>query len=194
MRSRTRFGWRATSNPATIAVPASIDRRVVSMRRVVVLPAPFGPSSPKISPAPTDTLTPRTASTGPLREERLVEIVGNDRGISTCLHWNLLSNLSRFFEERRKGRVSRHLVRGRRSTTRPPRAIPTRCPRSSASRSRARLRRRILSGTLPRPRTVSRAPPSPRFRAPPEPARSRPGVADCARAGARPRRREEAPV
>jgi hypothetical protein len=32
------------------------------MRRVVVFPAPFGPSSPKISPAETDRSMPLTAS------------------------------------------------------------------------------------------------------------------------------------
>ena len=32
---------------------------------MVVLPAPFGPSSAKISPRRTVKLTPRTAATGP---------------------------------------------------------------------------------------------------------------------------------
>ncbi len=38
---------------------------VVSMRNVVVFPAPFGPRNPNISPRPTSMLTPRTASTRP---------------------------------------------------------------------------------------------------------------------------------
>ena len=38
------------------------------MRRVVVLPAPFGPRKPKISPAPTLRSTPRTASTSDFRD------------------------------------------------------------------------------------------------------------------------------
>src|SRR5262245_35723197 len=37
------------------------------MRSVVVLPAPFGPRKPKISPVPTSRSTPRTASTTLLR-------------------------------------------------------------------------------------------------------------------------------
>ena len=37
------------------------------MRSVVVLPAPFGPRKPKISPRATCRLTPRTASTAPPR-------------------------------------------------------------------------------------------------------------------------------
>jgi len=38
--------------------------RVVSTPIVVVLPAPFGPSRPKISPAPTVKEMPSTALTG----------------------------------------------------------------------------------------------------------------------------------
>ncbi len=65
MRRRTSWGWRATSKPATDADPASIGSRVVSMRRVVVFPAPLGPRNPKISPGATEMVTPRTASTAP---------------------------------------------------------------------------------------------------------------------------------
>jgi hypothetical protein len=36
---------------------------VISILIVVVLPAPFGPSSPKSSPSAISKLTPRTAST-----------------------------------------------------------------------------------------------------------------------------------
>ena len=46
-----------------VAVPSSIGSRVVSMRSVVVFPAPLGPRKPKISPRSTSMLTPRTAST-----------------------------------------------------------------------------------------------------------------------------------
>ena len=38
---------------------------VVSMPMVVDLPAPFGPSSPKNWPEPTDRSMPRTAGTSP---------------------------------------------------------------------------------------------------------------------------------
>ena len=42
------------------------------MRIVVVLPAPFGPRKPKISPSFTCRSTPRTASTMPLRPLKLL--------------------------------------------------------------------------------------------------------------------------
>ena len=47
------------------AARASGSTRVVSMLAVVVLPAPFGPSSPKISPSATVRLRPSTAVTPP---------------------------------------------------------------------------------------------------------------------------------
>src|SRR5450830_938382 len=67
MRRRTPAGLRRRSIPATVASPLVGVRRVVSMRRVVVLPAPFGPRKPTISPASTSRSTPRTASTLPWR-------------------------------------------------------------------------------------------------------------------------------
>src|SRR5215467_14136663 len=50
-----------------MAVPAVGLSSVVSMRSVVVLPAPFGPRKPTISPSPTVRSTPRTASVVRLR-------------------------------------------------------------------------------------------------------------------------------
>ena len=67
MRRRTASGSRATSTPATVAVPEVIDSSVVSMRTVVDFPAPFGPRKPNTSPASTLRSTPRTASTAPVR-------------------------------------------------------------------------------------------------------------------------------
>src|ERR1700727_1763439 len=72
MRVRPCCGGRATSKPATVAVPASIGSSVVSIRSVVVLPAPFGPRKPKVSPLATSMLTPRTASTVPPRALKLL--------------------------------------------------------------------------------------------------------------------------
>ena len=46
MRRRTSRAWVERSAPATVAVPAVGLSKVVSMRRVVVLPAPLGPSRP----------------------------------------------------------------------------------------------------------------------------------------------------
>ena len=52
------------SKPSTRTLPWSGDISVYSMRSVVVLPAPFGPSRPVISPSRAVKLTPRTACTG----------------------------------------------------------------------------------------------------------------------------------
>src|SRR6478736_5964116 len=51
--------------PPTRARPDVGITRVVSMLAVVVLPAPFGPSSPKISPWNTVRFMPSTAVTPP---------------------------------------------------------------------------------------------------------------------------------
>src|SRR5439155_11497912 len=50
MRFLTSSGCSRTSNPATVAVPEVGHRKQVNMRIVVVLPAPFGPRNPTISP------------------------------------------------------------------------------------------------------------------------------------------------
>ena len=52
-----------TSCPSTRAVPEVGSSSVMSILIVVVLPAPFGPSSPNSSPRSTVKSTPRTAST-----------------------------------------------------------------------------------------------------------------------------------
>ena len=48
------------SRPANFTAPSSGFTTPTTMLNVVVLPAPFGPSSPTISPAPTATETPLT--------------------------------------------------------------------------------------------------------------------------------------
>ena len=60
---RTRFGWRTTSSPATSARPESGCVSVASVRTVVDLPAPFGPSRPNTSPSRTANETPSSACT-----------------------------------------------------------------------------------------------------------------------------------
>ena len=55
-------GWAATSTPAMKARPDVGTTRVVSMPAVVVLPAPFGPRRPKISPVFTSRLSLSTAA------------------------------------------------------------------------------------------------------------------------------------
>ena len=63
----TALGSRMISCPATIAVPLEGGTSVVNMRISVLLPAPFGPSRPKISPLWTVKLTLSTASSAPKR-------------------------------------------------------------------------------------------------------------------------------
>src|SRR6266436_3491958 len=87
MRSRIRPGWVASSHPATRAVPPLGGSRVASIRNVVVLPAPFGPRNPKISPRRTLRSTPATASTCRLpdlktRRKPWVSIAGSAAGMS----------------------------------------------------------------------------------------------------------------
>ena len=50
-----------------IAFPLVTGISVVIMRMSVLLPAPFGPSKPKISPSATSKVMPPTASKSPYR-------------------------------------------------------------------------------------------------------------------------------
>src|SRR5262245_40751274 len=65
MQRRTAAASRTTSRPSTQARPPSGCRRVVRMRTAVVLPAPFGPSTPSTVPRGTDRSIPRSARTSP---------------------------------------------------------------------------------------------------------------------------------
>ena len=65
MIRRTSWGRVSTSMPPTSHRPPSGRRSVVSIRRVVVLPAPFGPSSPNTVPSGTARSRLSTARTGP---------------------------------------------------------------------------------------------------------------------------------
>jgi len=56
--------------PATRASPEVGGNRVVSILMVVVLPAPFEPSRPKISPALTERVSSFTAVNDPNRRVR----------------------------------------------------------------------------------------------------------------------------
>ena len=53
--------WRTMSNPATVPPPSVGRLRPHSIRIAVVLPAPFAPRNPKISPRPTSKLMWSTA-------------------------------------------------------------------------------------------------------------------------------------
>jgi hypothetical protein len=55
----------AVGCPRNCTAPEDGRIKPASMRSVVVLPAPFGPTSAKISPARTSNDTPSTAMRGP---------------------------------------------------------------------------------------------------------------------------------
>jgi len=61
----TASGSRDTSWPAMMAFPLVTGISVVIMRMSVLLPAPLGPSKPKISPSATSKVMPPTASKSP---------------------------------------------------------------------------------------------------------------------------------
>ena len=63
----TSRGRATTSRSWMHAVPEVGGRKQVSMRTVVVFPAPLGPRNPTISPCATSKETPRTASRRPYR-------------------------------------------------------------------------------------------------------------------------------
>ena len=65
MRCLICVAFRRTSRPRTSIEPASGWWRPSIISIVVVLPAPFGPRRPKISPVATSKLTPSTALTAP---------------------------------------------------------------------------------------------------------------------------------
>src|SRR6187401_851387 len=69
MPSRARNGRLSPCqrSPSTSTSPASGIRRPSKISTVVVLPAPFGPSMPKHSPARTSRSRPATAATSPYR-------------------------------------------------------------------------------------------------------------------------------
>src|SRR5262250_3379091 len=64
-RSRARSGSRSTSIPSTLARPEVGGKYPASVRMIVVLPEPFGPSRPTMLPASARKDTSRTASVRP---------------------------------------------------------------------------------------------------------------------------------
>src|SRR5438046_7311990 len=67
IRRRTASASFTTSLPQMVAVPDVAGSSVVSIRMSVDLPAPFGPSSAKISPCSTEKEMPSTAVKSPKR-------------------------------------------------------------------------------------------------------------------------------
>ena len=70
-----RFGLRPFSScAAKVTVPSSGGRKPLSKLNSVVLPAPFGPMMPRISPSPTVKLAWATARKPPKDFERLLTV------------------------------------------------------------------------------------------------------------------------
>src|SRR5579859_7515723 len=65
MRLRTSAGDSWTGMPPMVASPASAELSVARIRMVVVLPAPLGPTKPKISPFGTSKETSSSATRWP---------------------------------------------------------------------------------------------------------------------------------
>jgi hypothetical protein len=59
MARRTQTAWVMMEKPATLASPEEVGNSVVGILIVVVLPAPFEPSKPKISPPLTERVRHR---------------------------------------------------------------------------------------------------------------------------------------
>src|SRR3982750_1172975 len=76
--------------PSIRASPEVGRRTPASMRRVVVLPAPSGPTRPNSSPRPTSKLTPATATRSPnLRVRPSTLRRGSATTLSLCRHLHL---------------------------------------------------------------------------------------------------------
>ena len=80
IRRRTASASRATSWPSTRADPASGASRVARIRTVVVLPAPFGPSSPYTVPGGTARSRPSSARPVRNRLARAITSIASGSG------------------------------------------------------------------------------------------------------------------
>ena len=80
-RSRLAYG-----NPSTVAEPSSGSTSPRSIRSVVLLPAPFGPTNPVTRPGTTSKLSPSTAVIDPNRlVSRLATIAGEPTSAGAAL-------------------------------------------------------------------------------------------------------------
>src|SRR5690625_2923907 len=85
---RTASGSRPMSCPSTRAVPASGTSRVASIRTMVVLPAPLGPSRPKTVPRSTVRSTPSTAVVSPKRLTRPSASIAGVFSMALTFRWD----------------------------------------------------------------------------------------------------------
>src|SRR6476620_2485857 len=114
MLRRTCSGSLTTSYPATVAVPAVGRSSVVSIRSVVVLPAPLGPRKPTTSPSATSRSTPSTARTSVFclpwrvwkvctRPRAWIMLVPHCSNLNTEQLWRLERHVSTGFHQYRPG-------------------------------------------------------------------------------------------
>ena len=138
---------------------------------VVVLPAPFGPRNPKISPAPTEKPMPRTASTSPYFLARSSTSIDRVHARGSHPAQADRRQARRGAAAARRGRGPRGRcragARARRRGRSRPRRRPARTPGNGSRRSPRGARRR--SGTAPASsrRRGTRAAPANRSRSPP---------------------------
>lgn len=66
IRTRAKVARTGSGSPSTVILPASGRTMPRTIRAIVLLPAPFGPSRPKHSPGATANDSPLTAILSPL--------------------------------------------------------------------------------------------------------------------------------
>src|ERR1700730_1873584 len=109
MRSRTDSASVRTLRPSTQASPSLRGSRPVSILMTVVLPLPFGPRKPKISPFSTRKLTPSTATKSPKRRTRFLAKMEASSGRCPLLAG---INLIRSFQLHVSRHAATHTARG----------------------------------------------------------------------------------
>src|SRR5262245_58401027 len=95
-----------------LARPPSIGSSVASMDRVVVLPAPFGPSTPKTSPRRTSRSIPSTAVKSPNLLTRPSALTASvvDSFMGPLSRWSVSGRLHDAFNGFTRGRSRDRLV------------------------------------------------------------------------------------
>ncbi len=97
------------AKPSTSTFPAVGRRYPASIENVVVLPAPFGPMSPKAAPAEMSKLRPSTAVFEPKRLPSLRTLTAISAGVAGALGRFSAGELDIFAleDKRRRGRSSK---------------------------------------------------------------------------------------
>src|SRR5436309_68064 len=83
MRAASAAGSCSRRMPSTVTVPANGSSTPAAAANVVLLPDPFGPSSPTTSPRATSSDTPSTASVSPYRTRTAWRLRATRAGMGT---------------------------------------------------------------------------------------------------------------